>query len=139
MAGITGPIPNRSDQRVRRNKVDIDKVPVIGSVRVPKLDIENPHPLVTDMYDSLKDSAQAKYYEPSDWQHARLTMYLMNDMLQKPKISAMMLSSVIQMMTPLLMTEGDRRRVRMEVERTPSGPGAEVVSIADVYRQRLDG
>lgn len=140
MAGITGPVPNRSDQRVRRNLPDvpINKVEVIGSVAVPELGIRNPHPLVTDLYESLKDSAQSKYYEPSDWQIARLVMYLLEDMLTNTggkAISSLKISAIHQMMTTLLMTEGDRRRVRMEVERNPEG--GTVLDVADLFRQRL--
>ena len=144
MAG-NGPIPNRSDQRVRRNKPDvpIEKITAIGGVPVPDLGILNPHWLVRDMYNSLKVSAQKKYFEPSDWQYARLAMFTLNEMLQpsedgKPaRISAMKLQVVNQMLGSLLMTEGERRRVRIEVEREQSAGDADVVQIADIYRERL--
>jgi hypothetical protein len=134
-----GPIPKRSDQRVRRNATDIpiDKVEIIGPVDVPDLDISDPHPLVIDLYESLKDSAQAKFYEPSDWQFARLSMHFVNKLVNRPNPSAQMLASVNQMLTALLMTEGDRRRVRMEVERNPGG--GEVLNVADLFRQKLGG
>ena len=143
MAGITGPIPERSDQRVRRNIGDpIDKITEIGPVPIPALGIVDPHPLVKSMYESLKRSAQRKYFEPSDWEYAKLTMYLVNEMLWntggKP-ISAMKISAVNQMLSSLLMTEGDRRRVRIEVERqNTAGDGAQVLQVADLFRQRLN-
>ena len=60
MAGYTGPIPNRSDQRVRRNEPDtpIEKVTAIGPVPVPPLGIPDAHPFVTELYDAMKKSAQ---------------------------------------------------------------------------------
>ncbi|MDP7733655.1 hypothetical protein [Mycobacterium paragordonae] len=143
MSKSPGPVPQRSEQTVRRNKpeIPISKVTAIGNVPIPDLDIDNPHPLVTSLYESLRHSAQNKYYEPSDWEYARLTMHLLNDLVWSPgaRGAAIKIASINQMLTSLLVTEGDRRRVRMEVERKPAGNGAEVVSIADLYRQRLAG
>lgn len=141
MAGITGPIPKRSDERVRRNKeeVPIEKVSAIGPVEIPELGIPNPHPLVVDLYESMKNSAQSKYYEPSDWASARVTFHFLNKLLRSTKPSAQMLASVSSMMTTLLLTEGDRRRVRIEVERNPEAPEGKVIQISDLYRERLGG
>lgn len=137
--GIYGPIPNRSDQRVRRNIGDpIDKVTAIGKVKVPDLFIGDAHPLVKDVYESLKNSAQTQYYEESDWQYARLTLFFLNQQLWAGRPSAQMLATLSGMLSNLLMTEGDRRRVRIEIERQTRGPQATVTSISDIYRQRLE-
>ncbi|WP_237744508.1 hypothetical protein [Mycobacterium intracellulare] len=42
------------------------------------------------------------------------------------------------MLTSLLLTEGDRRRLRIEVERNATAGDAAVVPISALYRQRLD-
>lgn len=135
--GVSGPIPARSDQRVRRNQDEgpIEKVSIIGPVVVPELDIVRPHPLVVDLYEALKTSGQAKFYEPSDWQYARLAMHFVNKLVRNSKPSAMMLSSVNTMLTPLLMTEGERRRVRMEVERNQTE--GELIDVAEMFRAQL--
>lgn len=139
--GTFGPIPKRSDERVRRNKeeVPIDKVTAIGPVDIPELGIPKPHPLVVDLYESMKTSAQSKYYEPSDWATARITFHFLNKLLRSTKPSAQMLASVSSMMTTLLLTEGDRRRVRIEVERNPDAPEGKVLQVADLFRERLGG
>lgn len=139
--GTRGPIPSRDDQRVRRNKPEVptDTVTAIGAVPVPDLNLgDKLHPLVTDIYESLRNSAQAKYYEPSDWQYARLVMWELNTHLMNSRPSAVYLASINTMLSNLLMTEGDRRRVRIEIERQPTGPTATVTSIADVYKERLN-
>ncbi len=136
--GDRGPIPNRSDQRVRRNKPEegpIDKITAIGTVEVPVLGITNPHPIVKDLYESMKTSAQARFYEPSDWQYARLTFHFVNKLLRQQKPSAMLLSSVNQMLTSLLLTEGDRRRVRIEVERQQAD--GVVIDVAEMFRKQM--
>jgi hypothetical protein len=138
--GVTGPIPQRSDQTVRRNKpeVPISKITTIGPVQVPDLKIANPHPLVTDLFESMKTSGQSKFYEPSDWAHAQVTFHFLNDLLWSSRPSAMLLSTVSSMLTSLLLTEGDRRRVRIEVERNQNAPEGKVLQAADYFRQALD-
>jgi hypothetical protein len=139
-------VPKRSDERVRRNEPEgppVEKVTAIGTVVQPPLGFDRPHPLVVDMYHSLGQSAQAKFYEPSDWQVARLAMLAMQQMLTARDkdgkliaISAMKLQVLNQMFQSLMMTEGDRRRLNLEIERQGDQPGV-VVNVADVFRQKL--
>lgn len=134
--GVRGPVPKRSDQRVRRNKdEDLEKVEAIGVVRMPHLGLDNPHPLVVDLYLSLADSAQSRFYEPSDWQYARFALHFADVLLKSARPSSQLLASVQTMLTDLLVSEGSRRRVRLEVERSQSG--GEVLDVADMFRQRL--
>lgn len=134
---MPGPLPKRSDQKVRRNKevIDIDTVQVSGEVEVPELNLENPHHMVEDFWESLTESAEAIYYEPSDWQYARWTLHWMDHTLKASKPSAMLIQTINASLTELLVSEGSRRRLRMEVERNKEQ--AEVVDIASVYRERL--
>jgi hypothetical protein len=132
------PMPKRSTELIRRNKPDIpvEKVEVIGPVYVPALGIDDPHPIIREMYISLKESGQSRYYEPSDWQYARFVMHFADQLLKSARPSGQMLATVQTMMSNLLMTEGDRRRVRLEVERNTDS-GGEVLQVADLFRQRL--
>jgi hypothetical protein len=131
-------MPKRSDQLIRRNKQDIpvEKLEVFGAVVAPPLGITDPHPIIREMYISLKESGQARYYEPSDWQYARFVMHFADQLIKSARPSGQMLATVQTMMSNLLMTEGDRRRVRLEVERTTDS-GGEVLQVADLFRQRL--
>ncbi len=134
-------IPKRSDQLIRRNtpETPVTKVSAIGPVVTPDLGIVDPHPLVVDLFESLKDSAQSRFYEPSDWQFARITLHYLDKSLKQSSPSAMLLSSIDSMMTRLLLTEGDRRRMRLEVERKPTAVADNVVAISDIYREKLGG
>lgn len=134
--GVRGPVPKRSDQRVRRNKdEDLEKVEAIGVVRMPHLGLDNPHPLVVDLYLSLAESAQSRFYEPSDWHYARFALHFADVLLKSARPSSQLLASVQTMLTDLLVSEGSRRRVRLEVERNQSG--GEVLDVADMFRKRL--
>ena len=135
--GARGPVPARSDQRVRRNKPEtpIDKVEVIGPVEVPELNFVDPHPLTVDLYDSLPKSAQSRFYETSDYQMARAILHFFDIEVKKGKASAQMVQTIFSQLTDLLLTEGARRRVRLEVERDQSA--GQVIEVADMFRQRL--
>jgi len=136
-----GPVPKRSDERIRRNKPDvpIEKLEVPGTVEIPELGIENPHPFVEEFYNSLKESAQSRYYEPSDWQYARWLCFAMDDYIKGRKPSAVMFQSINSALSDLLITEGERRRVRLEIERGQNGPGeeAQVTSIEEYFKKRF--
>lgn len=100
------------------------------------------HPLIEEMYESIKKSAAVQFYEPTDWQFARITLYALNQELiaaqhnGKP-VGAMKLTAINQMLSALMLTEGDRRRARIEIERAPSTAGAQVLDVTDMLRQRL--
>lgn len=147
--GVRGPIGKRDEERVRRNIPDDPTVTVQmhGLVSIPELgDVSHlgeTHPLITEMYQSIKDSAAVKYYEPTDWQFARMTLYMLNQELiaaqhnGKP-VGAMKLTAINQMLSALLLTEGDRRRARLEIERAPADvQGGKVLDVTDVLKQRL--
>ena len=147
--GIRGPMPKRDEDRIRRNIPEnpTETVQMIGSVHIPDLgDMSHQgetHPLITEMYESIKQSASVKFYEPTDWQFARMTLYMLNQELiaaahnGKP-VGAMKLTAINQMLSALLLTEGDRRRARLEIERAPSDAGGgKVLDVTDMLKQRL--
>lgn len=132
-----GPIPKRDSERVRRNKPDVptEVVTLPGVVEVPDLDIPDAHPMIVDFYASLSESGQSMYYEPSDWQFARLTMVFLDGLLKSSRVNGNILQVVNSMLSNLLVTEGERRRVRMEVERGQTE--STVYHAEDYFRQRL--
>lgn len=136
--GVTGPVPKRSDQRIRRNKpdVEIETVRALGAVVVPEFDVPEAHPFVRELYLSMKESAQSRYFEPSDWAYAKFTLHFADVLLKSHRPSGQLLSTVQSMLTDLLVSEGARRRVRLEVERSGAS-GGDVLDVADLFRQRL--
>lgn len=130
-----GPVPKRSSERHPNNNKDaaIEKVQAFGVVKKPDLGLgDNVHPIISDFWDSIGESAQSRYYEPSDWQYLRISLHFLNKLLKTNKPSAQMLTVVNQMLTDLLVAEGSRRRVRMEIEREQANNN--VVDLADYFR-----
>lgn len=135
--GTRGPIPKRSEERIRRNndEVEITKIEAGGLVEQPPLGLDDPHPMIVDFWESLGDSAQSKFYEPSDWQFARFTLHFADQLVRSSKPSSQMLMAVNSSLTELLVSEGSRRRVRMEIEREQAK--AQVVDIATMFQERM--
>lgn len=115
--GNTGPIPKRQAQR-RQHIKEEDKADKLPS-GVPDGVVLGPEPpewmdgYALDFYEAFRTSGQAIFYEDSDW--AVLALICRNVMAEIRKPSAVMLASILHGCTLLAATEGDRRRIRIEL------------------------
>lgn len=148
--GARGPIPKRAIERRRRNVAsDVDTVEVVGEVEMPPVP-RGLHPIARRMYASLQESGESAFYEPSDWEAARLAAEVTTSMLWLPprrnratgkrlprrprgRISSELLAAVWKMWTDLLITEAARRRARIEISRVVSAGERGVDNLA-AYR-----
>lgn len=134
------PRPEAELARPRARKGGNPQSTVIGTRRGAVQPLSDPawHRIALMLWDALGDSGQADFYEASDWAVA----YALCDDLSEykratwkdgnPKRSPEMLKALQAGMTSLLMTEGDRRRVHMELVAPPEEkPAAAVLAIAD--------
>jgi len=148
---MPGPPPKRSSQRRRRNKPEdgsgaVEVVPIRGkTVKAPAED-RDWHVIAKGWYRSLKQSGQAQFFEPSDWQAARFCAYVMTRHLRDHEdndrpLRAGMVDTIWSMMGDLLTTEAARRRTRLELDRTPTADpeAAATVKIMNEYRSEFGG
>lgn len=139
---MPGPVPKRTDQRRRTNKPEIPvaSAPSTQAVVAPDADL-GWHPIAARWYESLARSGQAAFYEPSDWAHACLVTEAMSRMLYSDRLSAQMFASVDAASVRLMVTEGDRRRLRVELERRKPADEDEEAGVANMqeWRTRLGG
>lgn len=126
-------VPKRSTERRRRNKTNETKVVVVGGVTVPPVD-DSWHQIAQDWYNSLAESGQAQWYEPSDWAAARLVAATMTRFMHNEESTAAMASAIWTAMNDLLTTEASRRRSRMEIERALQEPENKPTAM-DKYRK----
>jgi hypothetical protein len=132
---MPGPVPKRASERRRRGseyKLH-EAVQVEGVVEYPSAD-ESWHPMARDWFESLKESAQSKFYEPSDWSYAVVWTEVLSRQLSASRVSAHMMACWSSAATDLLTTEAARRRVRMEVNRRALSAVPEPSSNLDSYR-----
>jgi hypothetical protein len=155
--GRGGPVPKRSNQRhghrAKAEAESVDRAPGAERVDVPPAD-ESWHHIARQWYESLELSGQSAFYQPSDW----ATAYLIAESISrdlKPQfvgisettgepiietipMKGASLAAYLKAMTALLVTEGDRRRARLELERPrPVAEEAPDVSWIDDARARL--
>ncbi|MEY8577222.1 hypothetical protein AALI21_02800 [Corynebacteriaceae bacterium 6-324] len=137
----------RSDQRIRRNKEDEDalqvrKAPAGTVTKLPRVKASW-ETWTKNWFRSLKESGQSVFFEASDWQAAILLGDQIDAHLKLNKesgrpIRASSFEALWSAMGDLLTTEGQRRRLKVELQRDeettdPDAPG--VVSILDNYRE----
>ena len=134
---MKGPVPKRSSERIRRNKPEtpLATIHALGVVKIPDLDLDNPHPIITELWDGMVKSAQSKYYEPSDWGYARLVLFFADQQIKAARPNGQILNTLHSMLGDLLVTEGSRRKCRIEVEREATKET--VTDIAELFKQRL--
>lgn len=114
-------------------------------VEIPVAD-EDWHPVAVQWYESLPYSGQALFYEPSDWSTAYLIAESISRDLQPQVVGitdsgqvvketipmkGASLSAYLKAMTALMVTEGDRRRSRLEIERANAKNDAKAAAKRD--------
>ena len=147
---MSGPIPKRESERRRRNTTTesgvsnaVERLEVSDeemSVRPVDMPAADPkwHPIATMLYESLGASGQRVFYEPSDWAIAHLAaesisrdlkpQFVGNNpvtgepMVEKIPLKGASLSAYTKLFASLMATEGDRRRMRLELERGATMP-----------------
>lgn len=139
--GARGPVPNRDQDLARpRSRKGGDQQSVtqgeMRPVKIPNAD-SNWHPIARKLWDSLKTSGQADFYQNSDWAFAYSLCEDLSYYKKSGKRSGQMLQTIYSAFERLLVAEGDRRRVRIELtEPVPEQDSAAVVAIAD-YKKVL--
>jgi hypothetical protein len=143
--GARGPVGKRSDQRhghrTKAEKEAVTKVPVAGGPLPAEEPDEEWHPIAQRWFRSLGESGQRVFYEASDWATARYVAEAMSRNLDAGRFSAQLFAAVLSGMSSLLATEGDRRRMRIELERATQVDADEEAAVAalDEWRSRLSG
>ncbi|PWH05204.1 hypothetical protein DEO23_14075 [Brachybacterium endophyticum] len=137
--GTRGPMPKRTESRQRRNapERDVEKAAGADVVKQPPAS-RDWHPIAKRLWKAMGQSGQARFYEPSDWAVAYSLMDDLSHYKNGAKRSGQMLQTIMSALTGLMLTEGDRRRLQIELSR----PSAEddddsKVVVMDKWRQRL--
>jgi hypothetical protein len=121
------------------------------------------HPIAKDMWDSFSRSGQALYWEPSDWMLAKLFCESLSRDLNpqivgiapanefgpaeaikdRIPLKGASLAAYLKLAGQLMLTEGERRRVALELERTRAqkqgDDGAKILPFKDRRAAMLRG
>lgn len=139
--GTRGKVPKRPEERRRRNKDEGAQIEGTASTEVtmPPAD-EEWHRIAKQLYESLADSGQSEFYEPSDWAMAYMIAESISRDLEpqvvgiaertgeavfeKVPMKGASLSAYLKSFNALMVSEGDRRRNGIALKRAGSDPGA---------------
>jgi hypothetical protein len=141
--GARGPVGKRSNQRhghrTKAEQAEVTKVSVEGAPLGAQEPEEAWHPIAQQWFRSLGESGQRVFYEASDWATARYVAEAMSRNLEAGRFSAQLFAAVMSGMSSLLTTEGDRRRVKVELERAVQVDADEEAAVValDEYQRRL--
>lgn len=141
-----GAVPKRDEDRLRRNKTGEDglvteRYNMDDEVVIPTAFFFNSY--INDLWLALKQSVNVKFFEPTDWAYCKLVLKIMDDQLgnsDKVKMpSGQMLMVFDGMMSKMLLTEADRRRMKIEAERGANKTeDGKVINAADQFRERFE-
>lgn len=117
---MPSPIPKRGNEghpyAAKRRNEKITKARSEDDVFIPPVD-EEWHPIAKMLYKSAQTSGQSRFYQSSDW----VVLYSFCEDLSNYKFhdkrSPTMLASLNSVMLNLCLTEGDRRKVHIELEK----------------------
>lgn len=143
--GLRGPAPKKNAAKMgHRTKAELAGAEIVNldnidDALLQKAEVgmipaeENWHPVAKQWYESLALSGQKIYYQPSDWAIAYLLAESlsrdfkpqfvgMNEesgepVFEKIPLKGASLGAYLKGFTALLATEGDRRRMQIELER----------------------
>lgn len=136
--GTRGPIPKPSAQRRRVNK-PAGKTTMIEAVKcaVPAAD-KDWHPIAKMVYRSIKKSAEAAVLQSSDWATAYLLCEsISRDMKKTIPLKGASIAAYLKGFGTLGMTEGDRRRMGIELQLPAAEEEVPDAANLDEHRRRL--
>jgi len=122
---MPGPVPNRESDLARpRERKGSDQVPVtkgtLRDVKIPHADSEW-HPIARKLWDGMKSSGQADFFQNSDWAYAYSLMDDLSEYKKSGRRSSQMAQVIYTALGNLLVTEADRRRIRIELHEPDTG------------------
>lgn len=139
--GNSGPIPNHSSDLSRSRDANRGDRPSLVKgerrpVTIPHAG-KDWHPAARRIYDSIKTSGQSDFYQNSDWAYAWSVCDDLSNFKNMSRPSAQMAAVVYTALGNLLLTEGDRRRARIELEHPHEEEKPASVSLIEEYKQGL--
>jgi len=138
---MPGPVPNRESDLARprerrgKNEMSVTKGE-LRDVTIPHAD-KDWHPIARKLWDSLKTSGQADFYQNSDWLFAYAIIDDLSVYKKSGRRSSQMAQVIYAALGRLLVTEADRRAVRIELHEPESGEDEASVTAINGARAAL--
>lgn len=118
--GSRGPIPKRSNERTRRHKAGKDGIEIKKGEALEwewvEANEEWPD-YVQEYYNAFQQSGMKMYFQQTDVRQLYLACEMMAQQFNTGRPSAMMIAEAFKLLDGLGATEGERRRMKIELEK----------------------
>ena len=103
-----------------------------------ELGIDNPHPLIVDMWDAVQTSAEARFYSEADWVRLRLELSNASRVMQTARVSPTAWQTVQHSLSDMLISPAAKRRAAIELQAAAPDPDENAaVSMIGTYKSKL--
>src|SRR6476620_5937454 len=141
---MPGPVPKPASKRRRRNvpvsygAAQPTTAPAAPPVDGRSLGIDNPHPLIALLWNTVQSSCEAAFYSEADWARLRLECWFANHTMGSGRPSGSAWAVIQDGMNDMLLSPALKRRVGIEVRPPVDDPDEDAaVSMIGRYRQSL--
>lgn len=141
---MPGPVPKREAELQRpRDRKGGDQLPVLKGELMEVRNKPDPdpnwHSIATMVYEAAANSGQSYWYQESDWAMLYSLCDDLSYLKNQDRRSGQFLATVMSGLESLLLTEGDRRRARIELH-APEQKKADLAVVGmEAYRARAQG
>jgi hypothetical protein len=140
---MPGPAPKPDSKRRRYAKPKSygDATPTTApaaAASTPRtLGIDNPHPLIVSIWDTVQESCESAFYSDCDWVRLRLELWHANREMASSRPSAQAWAAVQHGLSEMLLSPAVKRRAGIEMTRDVDDDADAAVSMVGRYRQAL--
>jgi hypothetical protein len=112
--------------------------PAAGVPKDRELGLEDPHPLVVSMWNTIQSSCEATFYSEADWARLRLELWYANEVMRNPRPTGQAWTQVQHGLSDLLVSPAAKRRCAIELKAAgPDEDADAAVSMTANYQRKL--
>ena len=133
---MPGPPPKAPSKRRRYGKpasygaAQPTTAPAAQAVDGRELGIDNPHPLIASLWDTVQSSCESAFYSDGDWERLRLELWFANHTMVSGRPSGQAWDAVQHGLNEMLLSPAVKRRAGIELRR--NGVDADVVAAGEM-------
>lgn len=103
------------------------------------LGIDNPHPLIASLWNTVQSSCESAFYSEADWERLRFELWYANQAMRSPRpISGHTWAAIQHGLTELLVSPAAKRRAAIEVKAPgPDTDEVRAVAMIGTYKSKL--
>ena len=129
---MPGPAPKPDSKRRRYGKpksygaAEPTTAPATPVEKSRPLGIDDPHPFITALWNTVQESCESAFYGEADWQRLRMELWYANTTMASGQPSANAWAAIQHGLSEMLLSPATKRRAGIDVR--PQGVDADAVA-----------